>query len=203
MTLDEVSMSTADRIELQYRRVFELERRGWSAEELAGARTSAEPQQMYVELMAKCPARDLGDGYYSVTSMADVKYITRNPGIVQATTYLGSDRPAIPLGLDGPEHKKYRKLLDPVFTAARIAPLAQNVRALANDLIDGFMGDQQVDAYRTWCEPLPSSIFLSIMGLPMDALQDFLRFKDLTLSNDSDRFTQEDLGARRPRGRRG
>jgi cytochrome P450 len=195
VTTEATSASVAEEINNQYRHVFELLGRGWSAEELSGPRHTAEPQEMYVDLMARCPVRDLGDQYYSVTKMADVQYVTRHPDVKQGTKYLGSDRPAIPLGLDGEEHRKYRRLLDPVFTPHRVAPLADSVRALANELIDGFIEDKRVDAYRSWCEPLPSTIFLSIMGLPMETLDDFLRFKDLTLSNDADVDFEE--GARR------
>jgi cytochrome P450 len=199
VTTEATPISVAEQIENQYRHVFELLGRGWAAEELDGPRHTAEPQQMYVDLMARCPVRDLGDGYFSVTKMADVQYVTRHPHVRQGTTYLGSDRPAIPLGLDGEEHRKYRKLLDPVFTPQRVAPLADNVRALANELIDEFIDDKRVDAYRRWCEPLPSTIFLSIMGLPMESLEDFLRFKDLTLSNDAD-VEFEEQTARRAQG---
>jgi len=38
--------------------------------------------------------------------------------------------------------------------------------------------------YTNWCEPLPSQIFLSIMGLPMEDLPGFLHFKELTLGNE-------------------
>jgi cytochrome P450 len=192
-----VTTGVQDEIDRQYRHFFELLVRGYGSEDLAGPRATAEPQRMYVELQQRCPVRDLGDGYFSVTKMADVQFVTRHPGVLQLTRYLGSDRPAIPLGLDGAEHKMYRKLLDPVFTAKRIAPLADNVRALASELIDGFIGDKQIDAYHRWCEPLPSMIFLSIMGLPMDELDDFLRFKDLTLSNEAPDLTFEELSARR------
>jgi cytochrome P450 len=193
-------MSVQEEIDLQYRHVFELLERGWSAEELSGPRRTAEPQQMYVDLMERCPVRDLGDGYFSVTKMADVQFITRHPDVRQGTTYLGSDRPAIPLGLDGAEHKKYRKLLDPVFTPQRVAPLTENVRALADQLIDQFVHDKRVDVYHRWCEPLPSTIFLSIMGLPMESLADFLRFKELILANEMPEFTFEELAAKRVEG---
>jgi cytochrome P450 len=150
------------------------------------ARASACPHQMYTDLAAKSPVRDLGDGFFSLMSMEDVLFATRHPAVEQGAKYMGSDRPAIPLGLDGPLHKQYRRLIDPIFTPKRVAPLAENVHRLANELIDGFIADGSVNAYEQWCEPLPSTIFLSIMGLPMQDRENFLRFKNLTLSGGSD-----------------
>src|SRR5215203_3515125 len=171
-------MSTVEEeIDAQWARVFDLTSRAFGGT-LEGPRSGAEPQQMYTDLLERCPVRDLGDGFYSLTSMADVQFINRHPDVLQGTKYLGSDRPAIPLGIDGDEHRKYRKLLDPVFSPTRIAPLAGRVEKLAAELIEGFVADGRVDAYHGWCEPLPSSIFLSIMGLPQDQLADFIRFKD-------------------------
>lgn len=158
----------------------------FGAAEQAGPRSTAEPQQMYVDLTAKCPVRQLGERMYSVLALEDILFLNKHPAVEQGSKYLGSDRPAIPLGLDGPEHTKYRRLLDPVFGVNRVAALAPAVRKLAGELIDEFVADGHVDAYKVWCEPLPSRIFLSIMGLPMEDLQNFLHFKNLTLGNDTD-----------------
>jgi cytochrome P450 len=187
-------------MDAQFRRAYELNVRAYGAPEMEQARMSAEPQPMYVGLMASAPVRDLGDGYWSVTKMADVQAVTRSKAVRQVVTYLGSDRPAIPLGLDGEEHRKYRRLLDPIFTAKKVAPLADNIRKAADELIDGFVADGQVEVYRKWCEPLPSSIFLSIMGLPMDSLDDFLHFKELTLGNETATLSLEEQSVRRAEG---
>jgi cytochrome P450 len=66
-------------------------------------------------------------------------------------------------------------------------------------MIDEFVDAGAVDAYSSWCEPLPSKIFLSIMGLPMADLEDFLHFKNLTLGNDPEGagFSAEERTARR------
>lgn len=179
-------------------KTFEVGVRAYGAPELDAARKSACPQQMYTELMEASPVRDLGDGFFSIQKMSDVVFVTRHPGVDQGSKFLGSDRHAIPLGLDGEEHRKYRRLLDPVFTAKRVAPLAERVRTLASDLIDGFVGDGSVDAYAKWCEPLPSTIFLSIMGLPMTDAEDFIRFKNMTLGIDpSGDLSMEERSARR------
>jgi len=179
-------------------KTYELATRAFGAPELSGPRATATPQSMYAELTAREPVRDLGDGFYSVLRMDDILHLTRHPDVKQASEFLGSDRPAIPLGLDGPEHTKYRKLLDPSFTAKRIAPLEPTIREQAHQLIDRFVDAGKVDAYLAWCEPLPSTIFLSIMGLPMKDLEDFLHFKNLTLGNDpAAGFSAEQRIARR------
>ncbi len=171
-----------DEMQEMMRRIVELSGRSFGTPEQVAARTSACPQALYADLLAAGPARDVGNGYYSLLSMEDIHYVNRHPGVEQGSKYLGSDRRAIPLGLDGELHRTYRRLLDPIFTAKAVAPLADSVRRLAHELIDGFIADGRADAYAAWCEPLPSTVFLSIMGLPMDDLHDFIHFKTLTLS---------------------
>jgi cytochrome P450 len=172
---------------------------GWeSVPEWKAARATAEPQGLYVDLASQCPVAHTSRGTPILLTMDDILFVNKSRAVEQASKYLGSNRPAIPLGLDGPLHTKYRRLLDPVFTAKRVAPLAEQVRALADQMIDGFIEQGEVDAYRDWCEPLPSQIFLSIMGLPLEDLPGFLNFKELTLGNEQvDRDPPEVAAAKR------
>jgi cytochrome P450 len=166
--------------------------------EWAAARATSEPQPLYVSLAAECPVTRTPDGAVILLTMDDILYVNKHRGVEQASKFLGSNRPAIPLGLDGPDHTKYRRLLDPVFSAKKVAPLAEQVGRLANEMIDAFIGRGEIDAYHEWCEPLPSQIFLSIMGLPMEDLGDFLRFKELTLGNEQvERDTPEVAAAKK------
>jgi cytochrome P450 len=169
----------------------------FSDPEGAAARATAEPMAMYTERAARCPVERLEDDYVVLLRMADILYVNKHHDVEQASKYLGSSRPAIPLGLDGEDHRKYRRLLDPVFTAKRVAPLAENVRALADEMIDTFVGAGEVAAYERWCEPLPSTIFLSILGLPLADLDDFLHFKSLTLGNEFATLPFDEAMARR------
>ena len=163
----------------------------------AAARASAEPMSMYVQRAARCPVERISDEFVVLLRMADILYVNKHHDVEQASKYLGSSRPAIPLGLDGAEHRKYRRLLDPVFTAKRVAPLAGNVRALADEMIDTFVAEGEVHAYERWCEPLPSTIFLSILGLPLADLDDFLHFKSLILGNEFATLAFDEAMARR------
>jgi cytochrome P450 len=169
----------------------------FSDPEGVAARATAEPMAMYVERAARCPVERLADDFVVLLRMGDILYVNKHHDVEQASKYLGSSRPAIPLGLDGAEHRKYRRLLDPVFTAKRVAPLAESVRRLADEMIDDFIADGEVRAYERWCEPLPSTIFLSILGLPLSDLDDFLHFKSLTLGNEFATLPFEEAMARR------
>jgi cytochrome P450 len=171
--------------------------RAWDDPERSAVRATAEPMSMYVELAQQGPVIRAAESV-TLLRMEDILFINKHRDVETTSKFLGSNRPAIPLGLDGPEHTKYRRLLDPVFSAARIAPWAERVRELADSLIDEFIDAGAVDAYQRWCEPLPSTVFLAIMGLPTDDLDDFLRFKNLTLGNQqAGRLPLEDALARR------
>ena len=166
--------------------------------ERAAARATAQPQEMYRDLSARCPVVHNENGAVTLLRMEDVLFVNKSRKVEQSAKFLGSNRPAIPLGLDGAEHTKYRRLLDPVFTAKRVAPLTDQVRSLANKMIDAFIDHHEVDAYREWCEPLPSQVFLSIMGLPMQDLPGFLRFKELTLGNEAlERMSPDEIAVKR------
>ena len=160
---------------------FEATMGGFSDDAGTAARASAEPQPMYVARAAACPVIRNPNGTVTLLRMEDILTVNRSHDVEQASKYLGSNRKAIPLGLDGPEHTKYRRLLDPVFTARRIAPLEDNIRKLANELIDSFIDDGEANVNLRWCQPLPSTIFLTILGLPLDDLDNFMRFKNMTL----------------------
>jgi cytochrome P450 len=166
----------------------------WADPEHEAGRTSETPQAMYHEWASTCPVREMADKVYSITGYEDIKHLARHPDVVQAATYLGSDRPAIPLGLDGPDHRMYRRLLDPSFSPKRVAVLEPRIRARAHELVDEFIDAGEVDAHAAWCDPLPSTIFLSIMGLPLDEVGQFIRFKDLTLgfADGSEEMTPEE-----------
>jgi len=91
---------------------------------------------------------------------------------------LKNKRPMIPLQIDPPEHKKFRKLLDPIFAPRKMAAMDQDVANLVNHLIDGFIERGELDFAKEFSVPFPSEVFLTLLGLPMDELDTFLTMKD-------------------------
>jgi cytochrome P450 len=148
--------------------------------DLAAALAVAEPQPVYAGITS-CPMLALPGDMFVVGAAHSVDALTRNHN-VRGSGALGNtggaERPLIPLDIDRPEHTKYRKLLDPIFAAKVIAPLEQDVRELADDLIDTFIDRGQADIYDEFCAILPSTIFLRLMGIPIGDLEYFLQFKN-------------------------
>ena len=91
---------------------------------------------------------------------------------------LKNKRPLIPLQIDPPEHRKFRRLLDPLFAPRKMALMDDEVSRLANHLIDQFVDRGEVDFAREFSVPFPSQVFLTVLGLPLDQLDRFLAMKD-------------------------
>jgi cytochrome P450 len=117
------------------------------------------------------------DDVVAVTRRRDVHSIDPDAATMLGMA-LGAGRPLIPLMLDGDEHTKYRKLLDPLFAPKQVARLESTIRALAESLIDGFAANGEVEFYGAFCMPLPSQIFLSQLGLPLDDVPFLIWVKD-------------------------
>jgi cytochrome P450 len=143
-----------------------------------------EPQPLYRAMRDSMPAVSVVDGPGGpiglVTHRRHVDEALRHPEIFASTEAvdLQNVRPLIPLSIDPPEHKKYRKILDPLFAPRAMARLEEPITALANELMDGFDGRREVDFAKEFSIPLPSQVFLTLLGLPLDELPRFLAMKD-------------------------
>lgn len=138
------------------------------------------PQRAFSEL-ARQTAPSRPDGTLVVARREELTEFLRHPA-VRATDgvhpNLGAPRPLIPLDLDGDAHRKYRKLLDPLFTPKRVASLEPVIRARASALIDEFADAGEAELLSAFCAPLPGQIFIDLLGLPLEDLPFFVDFKE-------------------------
>src|SRR5271155_3503419 len=91
---------------------------------------------------------------------------------------LGNVRPLIPLNVDPPNHSKYRRLLDPLFTPKRMDERDEDITKRVNRFIDRFIDAGGCNFSEEFAELFPSSVFLGMLGLPEDELRMFLRLRD-------------------------
>ena len=145
---------------------------------------AAHPQPVFKLMRDDMPVMemDMGSGRGVLLSRkAEIDQALRHPDIFSSNmdaVDLKNKRPMIPLQIDPPEHKKFRKLLDPLFAPRKMALLDDQVSALANRLIDRFIDRGEVDFAKEFSIPFPSQVFLTLLGLPLDELDRFLVMKD-------------------------
>jgi cytochrome P450 len=141
---------------------------------------SQHPQSLYKTLREHAPVlRKDGVGVI-VSRQEDVAGLLRRPELFSSgagAAKLGNKRPLIPLQIDPPDHQKFRKLLDPLFSPQRMHELEDPVANVVNQLIDSFAGDD-IDFVTQFSLPFPSSVFLTMLGLPLAELPKLLEMKD-------------------------
>jgi cytochrome P450 len=138
---------------------------------------------------------EMGVGFFALD---DVVAAGRNPAIVSTNPAtgvvigMGSRDPLIPLHVDGEIHRRYRKLLDPLLAPRRVAGLELEIRKLADELIDGFIGNGRVELHDAFAVPLPCTTFLRLFGMPLEDMDFLVAMKDRILKNEASTFEEHE-----------
>jgi cytochrome P450 len=140
-----------------------------------------QPQPLFHDLLAASPVMRVDGVGVIACSRAAVDEVLKHPDVFSSSTSaqdLQTRRPLIPLQIDPPAHRKFRKILDPLFSPKRMQLLAEPIDQLVNELIDGFVDDDEIDFAVQFSQPFPSHVFLTMFGLPTEELRTFLQMKD-------------------------
>ncbi|MEM9313261.1 MAG: cytochrome P450 [Pseudomonadota bacterium] len=146
----------------------------------------ADPQKRLTELFAD-DDRDIvyspyNGGHWLITSytmaheiLCDAKRFGSFP-IGVPTNYTQRPR-LIPLESDTEEHKKYRRLLNPVFAPDTVRGLEDAVRERTCTILDSALKDGEIDFLRDIAKPIPTQLFASQMGLDENHLDQFFEWE--------------------------
>ncbi len=119
-------------------------------------------------------------GTWTLIKHEDALFMLRHPELFhnRDATPFPRDEPFkfIPIEIDPPEHRKYRNILDPLFSPQGVARLEGTIRQRANDLIDKFADSHECEFTTAFGRPLPVSIFLDLMGLPQSMTDTFVKW---------------------------
>ncbi len=154
-----------------------------AADSLFAASVADDPHPAYRRIRQECPVArtQMGDRAVVIVSryedvcwaLRHAEYFTSAGGSLD----LG-EQPLIPLEFDPPQHTKYRRLLSPQFVPREIQQLEPEVRRIVRGLIDNVAPRGKCDFHEEIATPLPSEIFMALMGLPPADLPLFLRWRD-------------------------
>jgi cytochrome P450 len=138
-------------------------------------------QQVWERLRTGPAVRDTGGGTATMVAPGAVDEYLHRPTLMSSNPdalFMGSETGLIPLQVDPPDHVRYRRMLDPLFTPPKMATLETEVAALANQCIDSFVERGACDLASELAVPIPCGTFLRLLGLPIERLDEFIVMKD-------------------------
>jgi cytochrome P450 len=152
-------------------------------------RRAEDPRAYFSRLREQRPVDyDEGhEGWIQILRRAEIDEVLRNPEVFSnlIPELMASPLPAIPMGVDPPDHAKYRRILDPLFSPRRMAALEADVVANTVATIESFLDRGACDFATDLAVPLPCSVFLTLFGLPQSELPALLHIKDALIRPES------------------
>lgn len=143
-----------------------------------------DPHAVYFQLHRSQPVvhSERYGGYWLLTRYRDVRnalldwqtFSSGTPGVTSIPSSVRRDFPEIPLEVDPPEHAKYRDIETPWFSRASVGKLEADVRRIANELIDDFIGDGRVDVVQQFAVPFVSRVLTVFLRLPEEDAADLV-----------------------------
>lgn len=122
-----------------------------------------------------------GPGFWTMVNHEGILEVLQRPDVFSSRVVTPMDpNPSykwIPEMLDGDEHRDWRTFLGPLFAPARIAEMEQSVRDRAIELIEAIKDRGECDFMADFAQQFPTSIFVELMGLPLEELPQFMEWE--------------------------
>ena len=144
------------------------------------------PHELFKRMRAECPVHwtpritEYPDeaGYWSVTLPADIHevshdwrtYSSERGGVTALTNAVMPLEliQAMFIGMDPPKHDRLKALFQRGFTPKRIAEHEDEIRAIADEVLDGLEGRETCDLVTDVAQPVVSRVIHSFMGIPKE-----------------------------------
>ncbi|MDE2437111.1 MAG: cytochrome P450 [Sphingomonadales bacterium] len=124
----------------------------------------------------------LNGGHWLVKRHDLIAEIVKNPDVFSAREMQipRVENPPffIPLSLDPPQNVPYRHVLMPKFSPRAVAEMEPKMRAMAAEIVSEVAGKGECDFIHDVAARFPVSVFMALMGLPLDRLHEFRAIAD-------------------------
>jgi len=155
-----------------------------------GDECHVDPYPTYRALRDDAPVyHDEERGFWALSRFEDVIGALHAPGAFLSGDGIaleGQARSPYPMiiAMDPPRHDQLRALISRGFTARPVAANAGAVRALARELLDGFVADGRVEFVDAYSGALPLLVIGNLLGIERDGLAEFRRLGDALMNQD-------------------
>jgi cytochrome P450 len=93
----------------------------------------------------------------------------------------GQPTKMIPLEIDPPDHQRYRQIMGRLFTPAATLRIEAEIRKHAAALIEKIAEGTQTDFVETYADRFPPLVFLGLMDMPTDRIDEFVSWASASL----------------------
>lgn len=123
----------------------------------------ADQRSAYDRMRGQCPVARDADGHWTLFRHADVKRV-----LLEHETFSNqvSHHISVPNGMDPPEHTPFRQLIEPYFSATRVAWFKPVCRTIADELAQQLQGRGVVDLMAEFALPFALRAQCAFMGWP-------------------------------------
>lgn len=130
-------------------------------------------------------AEDPAGSYYVALDRELILAALSDPELFSSKAIVATDPDPmiqmIPIQIDPPDHAPWRRLLAGYFSPRTTRSIEPKMRQRCVELIEGFREAGSCDFVRDFALRFPTSIFLEIVGLPIDQLDRFLAWEEVVL----------------------
>jgi cytochrome P450 len=128
------------------------------------ASVQEDQRRAYDDMRERCPVAHSEFMGWSLFRHRDVVDVLANP-----TRYSSASRhPAIPNGMDPPDHRRYRDALAPQFGADRMAVLEPHCRRIAAALLEPMVLNGNTEFVDDFATPFPLKVLCAFLGWPAE-----------------------------------
>ncbi|MDT5045860.1 MAG: hypothetical protein QOG75_1713, partial [Mycobacterium sp.] len=140
-------------------------------------------------------------GYWMFTDYETILDGLQHPELWSSSVIVPTDPEPpykwIPVMIDPPDHAKWRKVLADYFSPGRVKGMQSEQHRLVGELVDKLKPEGECDFVSQLARVFPSIVFLNIMGMPIDHLDQFLEWEDMILHQEG---MGEEVNAKRLEG---
>jgi len=123
-----------------------------------------------------------GNGFWMLTRFEDMRDAYQNGKVFSSESIIVNDpNPQylwIPTLIDGPDHTKYRQILNSYFSPAAVREREQINRGFAVAAIEKVLDKGRCDAAKEFSAEFAVRVFLAMTGLPQEDMSDFVGWVD-------------------------